>query len=416
MSRSTIKTVALLAAALAFAGAAGEAAADSIVYVKDRNLWIANPDGSANRQITFDGREYSSYTDPTQSDDGTIWAGKGQEIVKLDQQGSVLAQWDPPAAMDSVSHAMDDVPQDLAVSPDGRKLAYSMYSYQCPVAADCTARTTTVYTWADHLTKTEELGYELNVQSPQWVSNDRVLVFGGAGSSVNFDAPKTGTYDHVHWFDDPNREDLADGELSPQGDRLVTLRSYGSNLHMEIWKVANTTDTPTATCIAGPDASLNDPTWSPDGRRLAFEVKEGIQILTLPSIEDGCPGSQSSDTIIPGGTMPDWGPADVQPQYTINADVPKGTRLAGVLRKGLKLKVTANAAGRLSGSVLVAKKKVGSGSAQLKPGAGTITLRLSKAAQRSLARKKKVAFYVDLQFTYAPGRAIPVNGTVQVKR
>src|SRR6188474_3247918 len=64
---------ALLAAAIAIA-AAGTAAADSIVYVKDRNIWIANPDGTGNRQITTDGREYSSYTDPTQSDDGTSWA------------------------------------------------------------------------------------------------------------------------------------------------------------------------------------------------------------------------------------------------------------------------------------------------------------------------------------------------------
>src|SRR4051812_34268261 len=120
MYRSSKKTAIFLAAAVTL-GAAGTAAADSIVYVKDRNVWIANPDGTGNRQVTFDGREYSAYTDPTQSDDGPIWAGKGQEIVKFDQQGTVLAKWDPPAAMDSVSHGMDDVPQDLAVSPDGKK-------------------------------------------------------------------------------------------------------------------------------------------------------------------------------------------------------------------------------------------------------------------------------------------------------
>jgi hypothetical protein len=415
MHRSTLTTIALLTAASAFAVAAGEASADSIVYVKDRNVWIANPDGTGNRQVTFDGREYSSYTDPTQSDDGTIWAGKGQEIVKFDQQGTVLAKWDPPGAQDSVSAGMDEVPQDLAVTPDGKKLAYSMYRYSCPVAADCTARTTTVYSWADRLTKSDELGYELNVQSPQWVSDDRVLVFGGAGSSVNFDAPGTGDYDHVHWFDDPDHEDLADGELSPQGDRLATLRSYGSNLHLQIWRVADTTATPTAACSAA-DASLNDPTWSPDGKRLAAEVKEGIQVLSLPSVEDGCPGSQVSPVAIPGGTQPDWGPAAVQPAYTIGADIAKGTRLGSTLARGLKLEVTANAAGRLSGPVLVAGKRVGSGSAQLAPGGGTLTLRFTRAAKKALARKQKVAFYVDLKFTYAPGRAIPVNGTVQVKR
>src|SRR3954453_6162300 len=156
MHRSSKKTSALLLAAAISLAAAGSAAADSIVYVKDRNVWIANPDGSGNRQVTFDGREDSASIAPTQADDGTIWAGKGQEIVKFDQQGTVLATWDPPAAVDSVSHGVDEVPQDLAVSPDGKRLAYSMYRYSCPAAADCTARTTTVYSWADHLTKTEE--------------------------------------------------------------------------------------------------------------------------------------------------------------------------------------------------------------------------------------------------------------------
>ena len=409
-------TPALLAAAIAFAAAAGTAAADSIVYVKDRNIWIANPDGSGNRQVTFDGREYSSYIDPAQAADGTIWAGKGQDIVKLDQQGTVLAQWDPPAAVDSVSHSMDEVPQDLAVSPDGKRIAYSMYSYSCPVAASCGARTTTVYSWADRKTETSELGYALNIQSPQWISNDRVLAFGGAGQQTVFDGPNTGEYDAVHWFDDPDNEDISDGELSPQGDRLAALRSYGDNLHLQIWKVASLSAAPTAACTAGPDSSLSAPTWSPDGKRLAFEVKEGIQILTLPSVEDGCPGSQVSAVVIPGGTDPDWGPAAVQPAYTINADIPKGTRLGGVLRNGLKLNVTSNVAGRLSGPVLVGGKKVGSGSAQLPQGAGTLTLRFTKQARNALARKKKVAFYVDLTFTYAPGRTIPVNGTVKVKR
>jgi WD40 repeat protein len=407
-------TTAVLAAAISLA-AAGPAAADSLVYVKDRNIWVANPDGTGNRQVTFDGREYSAYIDPAQAADGTIWAGKGQEIVKLDQQGTVLASWDPPAATDSTSYSMDEVPQDLAVSPDGKRLAYSMYRYSCPVGVSCGARTTTVFSWADRRTETKELGYELGVQSPQWVG-DRVLVFGGAGSHVNFDRPGSGDYDHVHWFDDPDREDLSDGELSPQGDRLATLRSYGSNLHLQIWKVANTTDVPAAACSAGPDSSLSAPTWAPDGKRLAFEVKEGIQILSLPSVETGCPGSSESPVIIPGGTNPDWGPAEVQSAYTISADVPKGTRLAGALRNGLRLNVTSNVAGTLSGPVLVAGKKVGSGSAQLPQGTGKLTLRFTKQARTALARKKKVAFHVDLTFTYAPGRTIPVNGTVKVKR
>lgn len=416
MTPRLLSTVAAVAAALPLV-AAGPAAADSIVYVKDRNVWIANPDGTGNRQVTFDGAEYRSYIDPTQSDDGTIWAGRGNDIVKLDQQGTVLASWDAPATVDSVGHVLDDVPQDLAVSPDGGTLAFTYYQYSCPVGADCTGRTTTVFSHADRLTPPEELGHELNARNPAWADDTTVLLFGGHGRQVSWDTVGTGEYDARHWFDDAGNEDLGDGAISAAGDRLALVRSYGSGTHLQILAVHGRTEAPIPACQTGTDSSLRDPEWSPDGTRLAFEQQEGIEVMALPSVVDGdCPGAQSGVVTISGGTQPDWGPADVQPRYEVSADVAKGTRLGPALKKGLKLIVTTNVAGRLAGRVLVGGKPVATGAASLRSGAGTITFRFTKQARRALAKRKKAALDVDLTFKAAGAAPIPVTGTVTVRR
>ncbi len=74
-----------LAAAFLLA-AAGPAAADSIVYEKDGNVWQAAPDGSNQSQVTTAG----GYSKPSQADDGTIVAVKDQLLQRLDRGGRIL--------------------------------------------------------------------------------------------------------------------------------------------------------------------------------------------------------------------------------------------------------------------------------------------------------------------------------------
>ncbi len=68
------------------------------------------------------------------------------------------------------------------------------------------------------------------------------LAFGGYGSQANVDSPGGGDDGDQHWFDDDDinspSTDLADGELSAQGDRLVTLRNYGEDLHLQFYAVS----------------------------------------------------------------------------------------------------------------------------------------------------------------------------------
>src|SRR6185436_12809157 len=85
--------VTLIALLLALAAAA-PAAADSIVYVKDANVWSARPDGSDQHRLTSDGTAQDPYSSPSQADDGTIVAVRGSRFTKLDRQGRVLGRMD----------------------------------------------------------------------------------------------------------------------------------------------------------------------------------------------------------------------------------------------------------------------------------------------------------------------------------
>jgi hypothetical protein len=406
-----IATAAVLAAATSLA-AAGAAAADSIVYIKDHNVWIANPDGSGARAVTSGGESDWPFRSPSQANDGTIAAGFGSDVVRLDQQGNILSRFDPPVPAGTASFGASP-PQDVAISPDGSKVAYTFYGYSCLPGASCGTRQMTVYSHSD---RAEALGHEFSLTNPEWITNGSVLGFSGWGNQVNFDQPGSGDYDAKHWFDD-GETDLTDGELSKQGDRLALLRNYGTNTHLQFYAVNGFTAAPARACQTGTDESLHDPSWSPDGRRVAFAHSEGVEVMALPSIVPGdCPGAQSGKVVLPGGSEPDWGPAGVQPRYEIEADVAPGTKLAAALKKGLKLTTKTNVAGTLSGAILVDKKKVGQGSAALQPGTGAITFKFTKSARRKLAGRRKITVFVDASFAPRTGRPFAVSGNVTVKR
>jgi len=117
--------LAVTAAALTAPAAAN---ADSIVFLKNYNVWLVAPDGSKLTPVTTDGSYESPYLSPSQADDGTIAVSKGTKILRMRQNGEVINELDPPALMDSVSHPIDGVPVDVAISPDGSKIAYTFAS------------------------------------------------------------------------------------------------------------------------------------------------------------------------------------------------------------------------------------------------------------------------------------------------
>lgn len=435
MKRRTAIAVAV-AACLA---APTAAQADSIVYLKGGDVWLAEGDGSGQYQVTTGG----GYGSPSQADDGTIVARHHEEIVRMKQNGTVLSRFDPPDTTDSAGQHVGGVPASVTVSPDGSKVAYTYSHANCPVGVSCGVRYVTAYSHSDRATPVETFG-KLYRRSPSWVSNDRLLAFNGYLEQVNYDSPGGGDDSDVHWFDDHEMfdpsTDLGDGELSRQGDRFAAVRGYGPSTHLMIYKVTENvisgtpSGPPAYACNTGEEETLAGPSWSPDGRALAFAHKEGIETIPLPSVEEGCPGASSGRVIVPGASEPDWGPAPVNPgprdQQACTScgqgDQSKAaTRLklrmpkrvsARALRRGLVLRVTTPGAGSLSASASLGRKRVASGRGKARAaGAAKVRLRAAKRSARRIKKGKRVTLKVAFR-PAGGGKAQTAKATVRLGR
>jgi WD40-like Beta Propeller Repeat len=408
------------------------AAADSIVFVKDSNVWLAKPDGSGQYQVTADGTYASPYRSPSQADDGTIAVGKGNEIVRMRQNGTVLNRLDPPPLENSISHPMDGAPVDVAISPDGSRIAYTFAGYECGGGTvSCMTRYATGYTAADHLTPPEPAGTTF-FSNPSWITSTRTLQFGGFGSQVNIH--DVGAASAVHWFDDSDYasgEDLGDGELSRDGTEIALVRSYGENAHLIWWKIAGNAHAgtpsygdPASGCATGAQAGFEGPSWSPDGTQLAWkEVNPATkqpEIWVKPQALD-C--AVQPRLAIAGGSEPDWGPANVNPGPRDSGGGPapgggggggggtpvggtpgpvttpalhaalavKRVKLGAALKRGLTVSIAHAKPGRTTvvakrGSRVVARATVKVGAS----GSAKVRLRFTAAGRRALRRAANV--------------------------
>src|SRR3954449_9171271 len=113
---------------------AAPASADSIVYVKEGNVWLTSPDGAKQVQVTTDG----GYESPSQADDGTIVALRAKQFVRMDRTGHQLnAPVDGMGSPSTNTTGNFFGPYEPRVSPDGKRIAYwfgqytDYYSYGC---------------------------------------------------------------------------------------------------------------------------------------------------------------------------------------------------------------------------------------------------------------------------------------------
>jgi hypothetical protein len=224
----------------------------------------------------------------------------------------------------------------------------------------------------------------------------------------------------------PNSTDLDDAELNAQGDLLAVLRGYGADTRLLTVKTNGAPPAlPSLMCLTGKDAKLSSPSWAPDGRRLVVATSFGLEVSTAhPASDADCPNWAFTE-VIAGGSEPDWGPADVNPQPRTTPIPPpsptptpspapqpgpkaglsvSSAKLKAALKKGLVVKVTG-----MSGTVKVTagisksvarKAKLGkkaitvaSGSAK----AGTaVRLKFTKRAARRLAKLRSVTLTVKV--------------------
>jgi hypothetical protein len=325
----------LLLAATALAVCAAPASADSIVYLKDGNVWLSAPDGSQARQLTTGGR----WSSPSQADDGTIVAADGSTIVRIDRAtGRRLSTL--PVVGGDVTDTPGDAdkfigPLNPKVSPDGTQVAYWFMHKENYYSAACNCYQWGIESYAtttaiDRLTSGPENSVRTG-RHPAWINNGRVMLWDQYFTyQASTWVPGRNWVNEQWWFRYPDAM-LDDGELSPDGTKLVAVAATGgiasAHDHVYYWTtngpawvgdppyendVENSAKAPEPTprCQNVRDSEASSPTWSPDSRRIAYADKDGIWVQDVPASLEDC-AALTERLAIPGGSEPDWGPAAV---------------------------------------------------------------------------------------------------------
>jgi hypothetical protein len=303
------------------------AQADTMVFVKKSNVWIARDDGSRQVRLTRDGTRRRPYFSPTVADNGTIVALKGIHLYSFKPNGRRIVRPRQWAINPSVSISTEPFSVDL--SPNGRIVAthngiYSTY-YDPRTSA---IRPTLAAQFVDFFDfrKNKEVGktdayYDYGL--PSWIDSRHVLTtsYGIFNAQVLIAAVGASTRG-ADFFRDPNRDPatgtnafvIADAEATRARDRFAVMRrplqgADAADLSVATIQIYRTGAPPTAStplCTIGPGRSLDydaDPSWSTDGKRLVW-WERGKGIFATPVTDaPGC--GLKVRRIVRGGLSPD---------------------------------------------------------------------------------------------------------------
>jgi WD40-like Beta Propeller Repeat len=325
-TRRTRLTV-LLAGGLAALALAGGAEAGSIVYIKGGDVWLAKENGTGQRALTKDGTPANPYRSPAYSDAGVITAVKNRrDVYFFDRRGRQLRK--PRNITGGPLPPFDPVIVDHSISPNGRLLASTLWITTRAADPKSFEPKGTDYgtsVWYTRVSDGKLLGRTDSGMTPTWVANNRPVVFApyvyhsADAWLVNLANPNEPT----QWFQDratvdvldpSDGEPLNDGEVTRARDKIAVVRgpstaASSAQTMIRIYSVSSLTARPTERCDmrARPNTRIESPSWSPDGKRLAWGEKNGIWSSPITTAAD-C--GAAPKLLIPGGSEPDWGPAN----------------------------------------------------------------------------------------------------------
>ena len=326
--------VVAVGAATATAGPAGAAVPQgSILYAKGGKLWVASADGARKRRVAHTG----SFENPSQADSGTIVAQRGFQLYRLSRRGRLLNKPITTAFRTNPILPAFQGPLWPEVSPDGTRIAYT-YSFTAAhfdFGCMCTLVSpsfNTAYTWANRFVDDPASAFGLSRMYAQasWIDNRSVVMatpnlfdYGGnVFDSVAVD-PLGGAEDSfTRWFSECDPCDslqtlklyrVGEPEMTRQKDKLVVtsgdLGGMADGSRMLIYRVGGMPPAlPAGPChVTGASGRFSSPTWSPDGRSLAWADTRGVWVGRLGGIT-GRTCELTRRLVVAGGTQPDWGP------------------------------------------------------------------------------------------------------------
>lgn len=294
------------------------AQASTIVYTSDGDVFIADMTTGNVSAVTKDGSVADPYRSPSQADDGTIVAVRGEadeaRLYRFDQAGNRLnAPFETAAPTTG--------PMEAQVSPDGSTVAFHAATvvdgcgpfYTCP-----DTRTTIQYSAADHFTEPYARGEAGGFISPSWIDNERTLVFSGGIWIHRLDTDNSTAWVGAYFEGDEEAKfrNIREGDISRDGKRLVAVFNHyqDSTGFLQLFRPdGDLVNEPRQTCrIKAADGSLNgifsDATWSPDGSQLAWAEADGIHIASIDDTTCAISGFQMLE-----GQEPDWSGAPYAP-------------------------------------------------------------------------------------------------------
>jgi hypothetical protein len=438
----------LLVAAVSLALTASAQAA-SIVFIKEGNVWLANPDGTGQYQVTFDG----GYRSPSQADDGTIVAIRGSgttaELHRMRQNGELL---NPPIQ----TSAPGTGPLTAAVSPDGQLVAYDFVTLvSCGFACIDTAGRV-FYSYANRFTPGDEIESAGGFHDPSWTDSGRTMIFSGLNTWTDVLGPEDATMwwsdsDNIGDFNDPNNQpqNVTDGEVA--GGVIVAVRGDDRQF-LQFWgrtdSSFSTEPVPACYFSGATGGVFSDPTLAPDGLRAAWQEADGIWSAPVLANAD-CPSGDSLGLIIPGGSEPDFGPANVNPpprstggggggggDGTVDAAAPAVSlaivraRLGAALRRGLAALVSCSEACDIVVRVVLDRRTarrlglssarpvvVARGSRRLSAaGRARVIARFTSKAKRRLRRTRSVRLTIRATATDRAGNRGTKSRRVTLRR
>jgi hypothetical protein len=414
-ARRRRRTQALTLAALgigALAASPATAAADSLTYIKDGQVWVAATNGSDAHQVNAAAGEWRS---PSLSDDGSVFVYSGGAVHIF-----------PPGAPESapVSIRTGLRLESLDVAPDRSAVAW-MQLDRSGIGYDL-VHNTGVLRLAD--------GNAVGFLAAHWPTffADHQLVFPGQGTKLYDPVAETSAYlfgTEEVWplqvAPDRNGNITAmrtDGSIVGAGGRLV---------------VADTSQgAPGSGAVCGENGTyipMSEVTISPDGDLVAWDEPDGVHELRIGSLDGTCSGLTDLGLVIPGASSPDLGSSDDRrfPNPTPPAQTPSaagapsgsgaapsgtathkrrpvlvldkspGVSRSTLARRGVTVRFTAGRSGRVTAVARRpgAKPPLARGGSTLKaPGRGRVTLHLTARGRRLLPhRRSLLAVHVTLR-------------------